>query len=219
VFVVTAITDPARQQASVSSFIVERGMPGCHVGPRIETTGVRTAAISELVLDGCELGPDHLLGGEGGGLARTGRIVARWQRGCGLAPWLGLVRAALAHSLAHARGFHRLGGPLAGSQSVRARLADMRIRVALCERMQARAAWQIDHAGAGADRDLAVTRLFLGESVAAIARDAADICAPEALAFDHPIGRLARDVAFAGRLGVDPIVLRSIIAGSLLGLG
>lgn len=219
VFVVTACVDPTRKAAGVASFIVERGAPGCHVGPRLATTGVPTAAIGDLVLDGCEVGPLALLGGEDGGLLRTCAAVRRWQRACGLAPWLGLVRAALAHTLAHAREFVRLGAPLASSQALRARVADMRIQVALCEHMQARAAWLLDHAGPEAGRELAIAHLFLGERVAAIVAAAAELCAPQALERGHPIARLVRDVPFAGRLDVAPDLLRAIVAGSLLGLG
>ena len=62
-------------------------------------------------------------------------------------------------------------------------------------------------------------RLFLGEGIAAIVREAASVCAPQALELGHPVARLVRDVGFAGRLGVEADVLRSIIAGSMLGLG
>lgn len=219
IFVVTACTEAGRGAAGVSSFIVERGMPGLMVGPRIATAGVPTAAIADVVFEHCELGPERLLGAEGGGLSRTCQVVRRWERGLGLAPWVGLVRGALAHSLAHAQDFVRVGARLAESQALRARLADMRIRVALCEHMQGRSAWQLDHAGAGSARELAVGRLFLGEAVAAIVREAASVCAPQALELGHPVGRLVRDVGFAGRLGVEADVLRSIIAGSMLGLG
>lgn len=219
IFVVTAVTDPGLGAAGISSFVVERGAPGLSVCPRIAMSGVPTAAIADVVLDHCEVGRESLLGGEGGGLLRTCRVVRRWERGLGLAPWLGLLRGAVSHSLAHAREFVRLGAPLADSQALRARLADMRIRLALCEQLQARSAWQLDQGDLASERDLAVARLFLGESVAAIVRDAASICAPQALELTHPIARLGRDAPFAGRLGVEPDLLRSIIAGSLLGLG
>jgi alkylation response protein AidB-like acyl-CoA dehydrogenase len=215
IFVVTARGEAGK----ISSFIVERDAPGCRVGPRIATTGAGAAAIADLVLDDCELGPHGLLGGEGTGLSHTCRLVRRWQRGLGLAPWVGLLRGALALALAHAREFVRLGAPLAASQALRARLADLQIRLALCERVQARSAWLLDHADAGGERELAAGRLFLAESVATSVREAAAICAPQALAPDHPLARLVADAPFLDRLDVDADTLRSIVAGSLLGLG
>lgn len=213
IFLVTADTGEGP-----SVFVIERGAPGLSMGPRTRTSGMRTATIGELVLDGCEVGEDDLLGPEGAGHA-VYRLIQRWERGCMLAPWLGLLRATLTRSVTHAREEREHGMTLAHSQSLRAHLADMRIRLELCERLQARATWQLDHRAEHADRDLAVARLFVGESIAAIVRGAADICAPYSLELGHPIERLVRDAPLAGLLAVRSDVLRSIIAGSLLGLG
>lgn len=215
-FVVTALTDPARGRGGVSAFVVERDAPGLFVEPRIETAGVRTVGIAELVLDGCAVPEDSLLGAEGEGL-RAWRAVQRWERGCLLAPWLGLARAALAQAVAHARAHVQFGASLADSQSARARLADMKIRLDLCERLQLRAAWQLEGGDRHAERDLVVARLFAGESLAWIAGEAARLCAP--LRFEHALERLSRDARFAGLLGVGDDVLRSILAGAMLGLG
>lgn len=212
-FVVSAITREGR-----STFLVERDTPGLSIGSRMTSSGMRTATIAEVVLERCEVPEQALLAPEGAGLA-TVRLVQRWERGCMLAPWLGLLRAALAQTVGFARDHHELGVPLAHSQALRARLADLRIRLELCERLQARAAWQLDHRAEHADRDLAVARLFVGESVTAIVRDAAELCAPQALELGHAIERLVRDAPLAGLLGVRPDLLRSSIAGSLLGLG
>lgn len=212
-FVITAITGETR-----SAFLVERDAPGLSIGPRLATSGMRTATISQIVLEGCEVDEQALLGSEGAGVASC-RLVQRWERGCMLAPWLGLLRGALACSVTQARARREYGVLLAQSQSLRARLADLRIRLELCERLLARAAWQLDHQGEDADRDLAVARLFVGEGVQIIVREAAEICAPQALELGHPLERLARDLPLVGLLGVRDDVLRSIIAGSLLGLG
>lgn len=219
VLIVTAVTDPSRGAAGVSSFIVERDAPGLAFGPRVASAGARTAEIAELVLDGCELGEHGLLADEGAGLTRTLRLVQRWERGCMLAPWLGILRAALARTVDFVGGALQFGEPLARSQAVRARLADMRIRLELCERLQARSAAQLDQGDEAGERELAAARLFIGAALAEVARDAASICGPEAQALGHPLERLARDLPLAGLLGVSDDLLRSIVAGALLGLG
>lgn len=219
VFVVTAVTNPDRQKEGVSTFLVENDAPGLRIGRRIETAGMRTATIAELAFDDCELPEGNLLGAEGSGLTHTYRLIQRWQRGSLFAPWIGLLRSLLEQSIAHARERFQLGRPVAHFQSIRATLADMKIRYELCQRLQARAAWQLDRADISADRDLAVARLFLSESVARMTRDAAQIHGAQGVEVGRLTERLARDAAVVGHLGEGSDILRSVIAGALLHLG
>ena len=200
-FVVSAVTEPSQGRRGISTFLVERSAPGLFVAPGRATAGARTAAIGELVLDRCPVPEDSLLGSAGEGLRLTWRLVQRWERACGPAAWLGLSRAALARATDQARGQVRFGAPLAGSQVVRGRLADLKIRVELGE------------------RELVSARLFLADSVAVIARELAGLAGPPAAEPEPAIERLARDAPFAGLLGVEVDVLRSILAGAVLGLG
>ncbi len=219
VFVVTAVTAPDRQKEGVSTFLVERDTPGLRIGRRIEATGMRTATISELVFDDCEVPEGNLLGAEGSGLTHTYRLIQRWQRGLLLAPWIGLMRSLLAQTIAHTREQIQLGRPLAHAQSIRAMLADLKIRAELCAKLQDRAAWQLDRADPSADRDIAVARLFIAESVARMTRDAAQIHGAQGAEVDRLPERLARDAAVVGHVGEGSEILRSVIAGSLLHLG
>jgi len=77
-FVVTAVTNPGAGTRGISTFIVERGMPGVHVGPDVPMMGLRGTSHAELGFEDVFLGPEHLLGEEGGGLklalATLGRV-------------------------------------------------------------------------------------------------------------------------------------------------
>lgn len=219
---ITAITDPARGPAGVSAFVVERGAAGL-VTPPSAGDGPPAAAVGEVVLGGCHVPEDSIVGAPGEGLTRVARLVQRLERGLAAAPWLGLLRGGLVGATSHARGHVRLGAPLAGSQAHRARLADVAIRLALCERVQARAAALLDRdelaSGPAGELELASGRLFLGESIVWLARELASLGEPAALAADHPAARLAAAAAAAGLVGVPHEVLRSIVAAALTGLG
>jgi hypothetical protein len=219
VLVVTAITDPRQTTRAVSAFLVDKDAPGIRVERRLETAGMRTATVAEIAFEDCEVPEESLLGAEGAGLAQTLRLVLRWQRGSALAPWVGLMRALLDRSVAHARERFQLERTLAASQAIRAVLADMKIRYELSLRLAARSAFQLEQGDAAADRDLAVAALYLTESAAQIARQAAEIQGTEGLEAGSLTARLCRDAAALGALGEEPALLRSVIAGSLLGLG
>jgi hypothetical protein len=219
VFVVTAVTDPARGKDGVSTFLVVRGARGLEIGRRIETSGLRTAVIGELSFHDCEVPEDALLGPEGTGLTHTYRLIQRYERAYLFAPWIGLMRALLDRSVAEAREHCELGRPLARSQSVRAVIADMRIRYELCRRLAAHAAFQLDHAGPSAERDIATARLYLAESVAFLTRAALSIHGPRALEAGSLAERIHRDAAAVGLVGESDDRLRSVIAGAILHLG
>jgi len=218
-FVVTAVTDPAAGKHGVSAFLVRRDAPGLALGRRLGAT-MRTAAVGELVLDDCELTDADLLGAEGTGLTQVIRLARRGVRAFQFAPWLGFMRLLVDHSVVHARERHRHGRPLSHSQTTRALLADMRIRLELSRRMLAHAAWQLDVAADQAGRSVATSALFVAESVGFVARGALQLHGAAALERDSVVGRLARDAEVAAGLLVDsPDVLRAVIAGSLLDLG
>ncbi|MEZ4428244.1 MAG: acyl-CoA dehydrogenase [Nannocystaceae bacterium] len=217
VLLVTAITDDDRDE--LSAFVVERGAPGLCCGPRLAVAGARTCGIAELRLEGVHASEDSMIGAPGDGRALVLPLVHRWQRGCQLAPWLGLLQAAVADVTRRARAPGERARPRAASQSTPARVADMRLQLALCERMLARGAWQLDHHEADAERDLVAARLFVGDAIEALAREAQRLCAPGSCAPGDPLERLARDAPFADLLGHDRDTLRSILAGALLGLG
>lgn len=216
-FVVTAVTDPAAGERGVSAFLVRRATQGLTLGRRLDAG---TAAVGELVLDDCELTDADLLGAEGGGLTAVIRLVRSGLRACQFAPWLGFMRLLVDHSALHLREHQRHGRPLSHSQTARALLADMQIRVELSRRMLAHAAWQLDNPGDAAGRAVATSALFLAESVEFVARGALQLHGAAGLSRDTPVGRLGRDAEVAANLLVDsPDVLRAVIAGSLLGLG
>lgn len=215
-FLVTASTDPERGKDGISTFLVERGTPGLLPGPAIQTLGMRSAGFATLTLDDCYVPARQLLGATSAGLTGVYARIQRWERALLGAAWLGAERALQEQCVAHARESHDLGRRLSGSQSVRARLADMKIRSELCRCLSARAAWALDHAPERCDRDAAVAWLVTAQGAAGTTRDALTIFG----AAGHPLAeRLYRDAAVLEQMDGGTDRLRAILAGSLLGLG
>lgn len=217
--IVTATTEATKGQHGVSTFLVPRETPGLVMKRRLDTLGMRTTVLSEVELRGCELDAGHLLGAEGTGLTGTFRLVQRWERVALFAPWIGLLRLVLDSIITQARAAARLGRPLALSQLGRATLADMKIRLELGIRLVARAAWQLDRGPQAGDLDIAVSQLFVAQSVQQILREALAVQGLPGLGSEQLSARLQRDAAAICLLGGGQELLRSVIAGSLLGLG
>jgi alkylation response protein AidB-like acyl-CoA dehydrogenase len=221
VLLVDAVTDPARGKDGISTFLVDRATKGLRVSKSHATSGLRTAVISELVFDGVEIARDDLLGPEGAGFGRAARLGRSFERVTGGAVWLGIARALLAQTVARSRESVHLGRPLAHSQSARATLADLRIRIELAERLHARAAWRLagpDPTGIEAERDIAIACLFLARALPWVTREAARAQGEAGVEIDHLAERALRDAAVFTHLADREETLRSAIAGSLLSL-
>ena len=68
VLLVYAKTDPAAGSRGISTFIVERGMPGFATAQKLDKLGMRGSGTCELVFDDCRVPAANLLGEENGGV-------------------------------------------------------------------------------------------------------------------------------------------------------
>ena len=108
----------------VSSFILEKGMPGFRCGKRERKMGIHTSHTMELILENVRIPAGNLIGSEGDGFKvamvalDSGRITIAT---CAL----GIARAALEAALRHAREREQFGKPIGEFQGIQFMLADM----------------------------------------------------------------------------------------------
>jgi alkylation response protein AidB-like acyl-CoA dehydrogenase len=209
-FLLTADTGGDR-----TAFLIDRDAAGIAVLPDSDATSLRTAPSASLVLTGCQVGSDAVLGTPGAARTELVPLLAALDRTCLLAPWLGLLRALVRHILDRVPGLPLLGGTLARSQSVRMSVVDLFTSVELGSGLLSRAAWQLGNQEPTPRMDAAAAKMFLARAV----REAADAAAGLAdFAPHHLVERTHRDVlALNTRSGNE--VLRSVVAGALLELG
>jgi alkylation response protein AidB-like acyl-CoA dehydrogenase len=211
--VVTAVTDPAWGSGGMSAFLVERGARGVSVDARRAGRGLATVGIGDVVLSGCVVPEESLLGGRGAGRAAA-KLARRWFRSLFHAPWMGLCRALLADTIAVAETEIRCGRRLAESPAARAVIADIAIRKTLCEGLLARATATIIEDN---EADLAAAFLFLGEGVRWMTEAAAKLQGARGIEPGALAERLARDAAAAAIVCGSGEALRAEIASDLMG--
>jgi alkylation response protein AidB-like acyl-CoA dehydrogenase len=97
-FVVSALTSREKGKKGISAFILERNYPGLMIAKKEEKLGLRASDTSGLILDGCQVPKENLLGLEGDGFRvflqtlDAGRL--------GIAGWaLGIAEAAFEQML------------------------------------------------------------------------------------------------------------------------
>ncbi|MBA4866840.1 acyl-CoA dehydrogenase family protein [Streptomyces sp. PSKA54] len=201
-----------------TAFVVDRDTLGLLItdaGP----AAMRTCPWGRLVLNGCPVPDDAVLGTVGGATAEVEPLLAALDWVFSSAPWLGVMRALTRDAIDAARELHLFGQPLAHTQSARFTLADLATRCELAAELLYRAAGQFDVGGQPSQRDAAVARLFVADAARAVTEGAARLSGPLALTGDHLIERAHRDVLFFAETGGGSSVLQPVIAASLLGLG
>lgn len=161
VFVVFATTDPDRGWAGLSAFLVERDAPGLVVGPPVEKVGLRSSPMAEVVLNGCAVSEDALLGRPGAGTMVFNHSM-EWERGCILASAVGAMQRQVDRSVAYARERRQFGQPIGSFQAVGHRIVDMRVRVEAARLLLRRMAWRKSR-GESVVEDAALVKLFVSE--------------------------------------------------------
>lgn len=211
-FLITAATGTGERTA----FLIDWDTSGLAVQPEPGATALRTAPSGELVLTGCQVSPGAVLGTPGAATVELVPLLAALDRTCLLAPWLGILRALVAHILVLVAEQSLLGGPLARSQSVRLAVVDLQTRVELGSDLLYRASWQLGRLDHAPRQDAAIAKLFLTRAVQDAARTAAGFAG---LVPHHLVERTHRDALALAAIGGGEEVLRSVIAGAVLALG
>ena len=128
VAIVFAVTDPDKGKKGLSAFIVPTDTPGFMPQKLEEKMGIRASDTCAIVLEGCALPEDHLLGPRGKGLAvalsnlEGGRIGIAAQA-------LGIARAAFEAAVGYSKERVQFGKKLIELPSVGNMLADMQTRL------------------------------------------------------------------------------------------
>ena len=213
VLVVFATVDPGTGFAGVTAFLVDRPSPGLTVGPPVAKMGLRTALMGEVVLHGCRVPADHVLGRPGAGLA-VFNCAMEWERSLILACSVGTMQRQLERCVRYAKERRQFGRPIGSFQAVSDKLVDMKLRVETSRLMLYHLAWLMG-TGASTAPASALAKLHLSESFVATSLDAVQVHGGLGYLTDTGLERDLRD-AIAGRIysGTSEIQ-RSIVARSM----
>jgi alkylation response protein AidB-like acyl-CoA dehydrogenase len=214
VAVVYARTDPTRGYAGgTTAFIVETDTPGFAAGQKFEKMGLRSATISELVLDDVRVPKENVLGGVGGG----GPVFSQsmeWERVCLVACHVGTMHRLLDRSIHYARMRRAFGQAIGKFQAVSHRIVDMKIQLEAARLLVYRSASRLDQARDVA-MDAAMTKTFVSESLVESAMKTIQVFGGYGIMTEYEVERALRD-AMAGLIysGTNDM-MRNIVAGWL----
>ena len=177
----------------ITTFLVETGTPGLSVGEPLRKLGWHGSDTREVVLDGCVVPADAVLGEQNRGFHQ---IMERFQLERVVLAAMGLGHAAecLAAATEYARERQVFGGPLLALQTIRHRLAAMTVELEAARLLTYQAAARLDSGHPDAPRSVAIAKYHAAIAASRIVDDALQLFGGSGYLEETPVARHYRDV-------------------------
>jgi len=215
VFLVWAVTDPqAPRGQGISCFVIEAGTPGLAAGHEEPKMGQRASASSELVLTGCRVPGEALLGPLHGGYQVAMTELAGGRIGIG-AIAVGIGLAAMDYALRYATERVQFGRPIAEYQAIRWMIADSYTELEAARLLVLQAAWRKEQ-GRSYTKEASMAKLFASEAANRACYAAVQILGGYGYSRDYPVERYARDARVTSIYEGTNEMQRLVIARHLL---
>lgn len=191
VFTVFASTDLKKRNKGLSAFYVEASCPGITIGKKENKMGIRASNTVEVLFNDVHVPVDHRIGEEGEGfrLAMKTLDVARLSVG---ASGLGLSKRILEETVKFVSAVKQGGRPLAASQYVQFKLADMATLIEAAEGLVYKTCF-LKQQGAPYSKESAMSKTFATDSAMKIAKEAVDLFGTYGYLKESVVEKLMRD--------------------------
>ena len=215
-YTVFATTDPDAGHRGISAFVVEPTAPGCSVGKLERKMGMRGSPTGELVLDGCVIPAENLIGEEGQAFAYAMGALDRSRPLVG-AQALGIAQGALELAVSYVQERRQFGSRIADFQGVQFMLADLAAQIDAARLLVYRACSLIDDGLPGTTRASAVAKLVASDTAMRVTTDTVQLLGGAGYTRDFPAERMMRDAKVTQIYEGTNQIQRLVIAKQLLG--
>lgn len=214
-FCVFAMTDRSKGIKGISAFIVEKDLPGFHVGRIEKKMGIRGSPTAEIVFENCRVPRENLLGGEGEGFKIAMMTLDR-SRPVIAAQAIGIAQAGLDFAVRYSKERVQFGGPIAQLQGIQFMLADMAAQIEAARSLTYHAAALADENSPQLTYYAAAAKLFASDVAMRVTTDAVQIAGGYGYMVDFPAERYMRDAKITQIYEGTNQIQRLVIARQLL---
>jgi len=191
VYVVFANVNPAAGYKGITAFIVERGFAGFAVGKKEDKLGIRASSTTELILDGCEVPEENVLGPLGQGYKIAIETLNEGRVGIG-AQMIGVAGGALGIALDYTRERKQFGKALSDFQAVQFQLAQAATELEAARLMVYNAA-RLKDAGHDIAREGAMAKLYSSQVCERVTSLCVELLGGYGYTKDYPVEKFYRD--------------------------
>jgi alkylation response protein AidB-like acyl-CoA dehydrogenase len=213
-FIVFANADPSKGYKGITGFLVEKGFPGFSIGKKENKLGIRASSTTELILDGCIVPDENVLGPVGQGYKISIETLNEGRIGIG-AQMIGVAAGALQAATAYVKERHQFGKPIAEFQAVQFQLAQMATDLEAA-RLMVYNAGRLKDAGQPFAQQAAMAKLFSSQVADRITSACLELFGGYGYSKEYPAEKYYRD-AKIGTIyeGTSNMQLQTIAKGLL----
>ena len=191
VFIVFANANPDAGYKGITAFLIERDFPGFQVGKKEDKLGIRASSTCELILDGCHVPKENVLGEVGKGYKIAIETLNEGRIGIG-AQMLGVARGALEHAIAYTKERRQFGQRVADFQGVQFQIAQAATDLEAARLMVYNAA-RLKDAGRPFLREAAMAKLFSSQVAEKVTSLAVQLYGGNGYTKEYPVEKFWRD--------------------------
>jgi alkylation response protein AidB-like acyl-CoA dehydrogenase len=190
-FIVMATLDPALGYKGITSFLVERSFPGFAVGKKEDKLGIRASSTCELILEGCRVPKQNLLGEPGRGYRIAIETLNEGRIGIG-AQMVGVAQGSFEYGVKYAQERRQFGKPIAEFQAVQFQLADLATEIEAARLLTYNAARLRDR-GAPFVKEAAMAKLFASRTAEEVTSKVIEVYGGYGFTREYPVEKYFRD--------------------------
>ncbi|HEX8126070.1 MAG TPA: isovaleryl-CoA dehydrogenase [Allosphingosinicella sp.] len=199
----------------ITTFLIEKGMPGFSLGQKLDKMGMRGSPTGELVFNDCEVPDENVMGPVNGGV---GVLMSGldYERTVLAGIQLGIMQACLDVVLPYVRERKQFGQPIGGFQLMQAKVADMYVALNSARAYVYTVAKNCD-AGKTTRFDAAGAILLASESAVKVSLEAIQALGGAGYTKDWPVERFMRDAKLLDIGAGTNEIRRMLIGRELIG--
>ena len=214
--VVMARTGPERKSKGISTFILEKGMPGFSSGKPYRKLGLHASNTAELIFEDARVPQANLLGERDTGFVQAMKVL-EGGRIAMAAMGVGIAQAAVDQAVRYMRQRTAFGKTLAEFNGLQGMIADLATEVEVARLLTLRAAYLKDQ-GRPATHAAAMAKLFASETAMKAATKAVQIHGGAGYITEFPVERIFRDAKLTEIGEGTSEIQRMVIAREILQL-
>ena len=217
--IVFARTDPQSGTKGISTFLVEKHLPGFSVGKAEHKMGIRGSQTTELVFTDCEVPVENLIGREGEGFKIAMATLDRTRPGVA-AQALGIAQGAFDFAVDYVKTRTQFGKPIAEQQGIQFMIAEMATELEAARLLVYRAAILIDRSRTQRDlrfsQESAMAKMYASEVAVRVVDKALQLLGGYGYMTEFPMERMYRDVRITPIYEGTNQIQRTVIAREAL---
>ena len=190
-FIVMATLDPSKGYKGITAFLVERSFPGFGVGKKEDKLGIRASSTCELILEGCRVPRQNVLGEPGRGYKIAIETLNEGRIGIG-AQMVGIAQGAFEHSVRYAGERRQFGKAIAEFQAIQYLLAEMATEIE-ASRLLAYNAARLRDAGSSFVKQAAMAKLSAARAAEFVTSKAIEVYGGYGYTREYPVEKYFRD--------------------------